>query len=356
MDYNRTKFLAVKKCTLHIGHPKTGTSFIQANLHAAAIKYHNFNIHYPLDFSAYNLKDYSKINPGTPYAGNAMPLFRVAQNDDIETLDRIARDLFCKAGEITILSSENLFYFPEISKKVQRSLIEAGFSVQIVCLLPNIFLGACNCYMQRVKNHFFFKSMKFYIFMDMKHKYGFDYKTVLAQHFDRNLTAPPRALPYMQNFYKNNSDILDQFFSLSGLPVPLELLQVPDISSIASTKVNKGICAEKMAIIKLLRSTALKEHLPEIEKRVISQILSFDTNGFETTHAINYLLTPNNIAVISKYIKEEGIVIDKTLFYQVSDESMATWTNMHTHERFRIKTLNADLMSEIFEFVARHQE
>ena len=336
----------MKTCIIHIGHPKSGTSFIQTKLHIASINSLLEEIFYPLDFSKYGLHNLQKRKPWT-FPGNGFPLIVSAKKSNLDQLHKITKDIFKHTKQIALLSAEDLFYDPKTCNIIQKSLINSGFRVKVICLLPNIFLGACNGYMQRIRNHHYSKDFQFYLFKDMLKKNGFNYKKVLEFHRSLNDACVPKAAPYMHNCYGSKEAILHQFFSLADLNVPKALLNNEinkDFLGFPQV-INSGICGEKIALLKFIRNI-----LPDDQSKQNSKkILEFDTTGYDSIHAVNYLLSPINKKLIEEYISAEAIIIDRYLFQGCSKHLLLKFINLHHQEIYEHKPLDLNLLSAIFD-------
>jgi hypothetical protein len=119
----------IKKIICHVGHGKTGTSYIQSALQLNSDLLQELGISYPL------APDYLAAERGDITSGNGRCLF--------------SRD-FCVNGTV-LLSSEFLFHELANEEKLKKYLLSHGVDVEVVLYTRNIFDFLTSIWGQAVK-------------------------------------------------------------------------------------------------------------------------------------------------------------------------------------------------------------
>lgn len=139
----RYKKLMKPKLIIHIGHGKTGTSFIQSVL--------SLNIE--------NLRNNGVIYPDHPS-------FMSARNGNISSGngDLIMNRLFEIDSNIsTLLSNESLFHYLAVDNNLARLVLSRDCNLEIICYTRNVVEMICSTWGQMIKRGGYTKSIEEYI-------------------------------------------------------------------------------------------------------------------------------------------------------------------------------------------------
>ena len=141
-----------RRAILHIGHPKTATTFLQhlMQLNSAALGGAGFSI--PCDYRAVGGHDFGHLaNIGAVYSGNAAPFFFALEGG--RPLDRL--DTYLDGGSHLLLSSELLFYRPAFVEQFASRLVARDCRVEVIAYVDRYDRAAVKAYCQNIRNHAF---------------------------------------------------------------------------------------------------------------------------------------------------------------------------------------------------------
>lgn len=149
---------------LHVGHPKTATSYIQAKLHMNEVWLAGRGIFVPGDFRFIAYYYFSRIvgkSRATP--GNASYIYYAIAEPYTLKVSDIARYwdyVFGEAaGRDVFLSSELLFYAPpKVFACIREECERRGYDIHLIAYVSRQDHSAVGTYVQNVKNHGYFKT------------------------------------------------------------------------------------------------------------------------------------------------------------------------------------------------------
>lgn len=312
-----------KTCYLHIGHPKSATSSIQSLLLQAALADNSTLPYYPLDYSDFGLADYSTLTKGAVYPGNAEPLLNAALDNNYKCLELIAESLVCKNKKSIILSSELLFYEQNASQLIQKALTNSGFSIVVVALLPNIYMGAVSCYSQFVKSHGYAGSFEEYIYF-IQHLNMFKYDQVLASHIYSEHTRI-RVKPYFGRQHGNAKGVLLDFLQLIDQEKSTDsLMSLPSL--------NQSPSAEELEAMRIANCLGMPKSNPQKQL----------SEGIRKTSIYNNLLRQSSLDYLGKYLGMAADFINFPYWHNVDGQAVEEWKKLHVEIQYN--SLNKSLM------------
>ena len=140
------------RALLHIGHPKTATTFLQHLMQLNAPVLADAGYRVPSDFLAVGDHDYAHLAClGAVYPGNAAPFFlRLRKGQALEPLDACVEG----PGDL-LLSSELFFYWPSLVERLANHLSRGGRQVDVIAYVDRYDWAAVKAYSQNIRNHGF---------------------------------------------------------------------------------------------------------------------------------------------------------------------------------------------------------
>jgi hypothetical protein len=294
------------KLVLHIGHGKTGTSFLQSLLSLNTETLKSNGIHYP-EHPSLNAARQGRISSGN---GSLI----------------LTKDFELDPNLTTLLSNENLFHDLAIDDNLNRLVLDRNCHLEVICYTRNVFEMLISTWGQMVKRGGYTKSFEEYLssrdphhqkllwWLDAADKYGFkltirnysNYKTTIADRFfrdifgnddvsfipvkplneivNRSLTLTEYEIQRMSNLYIANSS---QFISdVLVNELPLIKAENPRISR----ELYESISNRMAPII-----ARLNERIHSSEAVVLEAPESLVDEGFAP---VQYLLSKEQIAVL----------------------------------------------------------
>lgn len=141
----------VRRAIVHIGHPKTATTFLQhlMLLNRQALADVGFQV--PADYEAAGYWNYEQLaHMGRVFGGSAEPLFfALDRGQALEQFD----PCFSNITENVLLSSELFFYYPAFVHQLARYLNNHGFAVHVIAYVGPYESMAVKAYCQNIRNH-----------------------------------------------------------------------------------------------------------------------------------------------------------------------------------------------------------
>lgn len=175
------------KLVLHIGHGKTGTSFLQSLLSLNTENLKNNGINYP-EHSSLNAARQGRISSGN---GSLI----------------LNKDFKLDPNLTTLLSNENLFHDLAIGDNLNRLVLDRNCQLEVICYTRNVFEMLISTWGQMVKRGGYTKNFEEYLsnqdphhqkllwWLDASDKHGFkltirnysNYKTTISDRFFRDI-------------------------------------------------------------------------------------------------------------------------------------------------------------------------
>jgi hypothetical protein len=214
------------RCILHVGHPKTGSTYLQTVLHLNEEALQQAGFWIPSDFrqfDSYHCGDLAER--GANFSGNMQPVFEAFEARQPERVDALLHYILYSGAKNLILSSELLFYYNFVVWDIARRAAMAGYQVLVIAYLARQDRAAISDYVQNVRNHGFHGTVL--AFLDSKrHENHLQYAKVLKSY---NLGVAGRAV--VRTFDRQfllGGDLLSDFLAVSRCPLKVSDLRLPE--------------------------------------------------------------------------------------------------------------------------------
>ena len=142
------------RCILHVGHPKTGSTYLQTVLHLNEEILQQAGFWVPSDFrqfDSYHCRDLAEH--GQIFSGNMQAVFEAYEAEQPERVNALLHHILHSGAENLILSSELLFYYNYVVWDIARRAASAGYQVLVIAYLTRQDRAAVGDYLQNVRNH-----------------------------------------------------------------------------------------------------------------------------------------------------------------------------------------------------------
>jgi hypothetical protein len=148
----------LRRCIIHIGHPKTATTYLQHCLHLNAELFAQQNYWVPGDFTDFGYYDLLPLSrQGAIISGNLAPLHTLMCDGPGDRIPQMANFVFGAPGMPrdcdVLLSSELFFYYVRAVARVVQIARSYGLTPQVVAYLPRQDRAAVTGYLQNVRYH-----------------------------------------------------------------------------------------------------------------------------------------------------------------------------------------------------------
>lgn len=235
----------MRTCILHIGHPKTGTSYLQTVLHLNEHALRAAGYAVPSDFVRFGFHDYRDLaERGATFSGNLGPVFWAHERGEATLGDEILRSLFDAPEQHLMLSSELFFYYRELTARVAMAAIHAGFEVRVIAYLQRQDRAAIAGYLQNVRNHGFSGTpLDFF-----RATAGSGYFRYVDQ-LDHLRSLHPRLHVLVRSFdrrFLEGGDLAADFLATAGCPVDPAQLRRP------TRRIGTGLVLETYELLRAL--------------------------------------------------------------------------------------------------------
>jgi hypothetical protein len=236
----------MKRCILHVGHPKTASTYLQTALALNAEPLRTAGFWVPADFTGFGSYDCRQLaEDGHTFSGNLQPLFEAAEAHDDALIEQITHYLFSKTAEHLILSSELLFYYRHIVVALIRRAAEAGFRVTLVAYIARQDRAAVADYVQNIRNHGTSGSILEFLTRQQSKFPHLHYADVFARYATEPCRVVARTFDHR---FLLAGDILTDFAAIAGLPQPWSDLIRP------ARTVNAGLPLEYCEVMRGLHA------------------------------------------------------------------------------------------------------
>lgn len=293
----------------HIGHPKTGTSYIQNYLALNHEALRRIGCFYPVDFKEYGYHDYHEIAvSGRECAGNASALFHALQSGEYAWIKEWLGNV---ADLDVILSSELFFYYPHLISKVVDIFRGCGHKVVILAFIPNIERGVIAGYLQNVRNHGFYRDI--FTFLERTRGLGyFRFSTIMKNIEEQCKPDSLVFIPYLKNGVAG-SGIINDFFNYSKLG------NIDTADFIDPVQVNKSLCAEVYEVMRLVNSC---RGVPGYEEKM-DLLRSVSCDGVDS---FEYYFTSEIKGHINKHFGDEIVEMEVRMLSDVDRDAVQYWS------------------------------
>jgi hypothetical protein len=249
----------MRRCIIHIGHPKTGSTFLQHCLHLNADLFAACNYWLPSDFTAFGSYDLAPLSQaGAVISGNLAPLHEVMCVGPYEMRAKMHEYLFAAPGMPAdcdvLLSSELFFYYVNALAQVIGVARDYGLTPEIVAFLPRQDRACVSGYLQNVRYHGFSAGVIEFLLHDKNIRYCAYAETLAVLQ-----AKAPDVQITLRTFdpqFLRDGDVLTEFLSACRVDAA-DCERPPRIS-------NQGLTLEHY---ELLRSAALLR-LPDAAARL----------------------------------------------------------------------------------------
>lgn len=282
--------MSKKTAFVHIGHPKTASSYIQFffALNHALLAEHS-GLFYPVDFVEFGLHNEMQLaGIERPSMGNAYPLLAALLAKDADKyraiLDRISeseKDLF--------LSSEGLFYLLPELEALTESLARRSYEVRVICFVPDIFHGAASAYLQNVKNHLYPHGFHEFV-LNPPNPLMLQFKTVTETVKKMVGVADVQMIPYIKDAAErrtNPRSIVHQTLSMTGRTIPPEKFLWPDTA-------NRSLSAEFYWLVLMMNRVCSHEEIERFSLGVLERKIGPGTDPYK------FLFTNSAISLVDQ--------------------------------------------------------
>src|SRR5690349_9421973 len=215
----------MNRCILHVGHPKTGTTYLQTVLHLNEDKLRDAGYWVPSDFRQFDSYYFRELaESGRIFSGNLQGVFEAFEAQQPERANKLLHYILRSGAENVILSSELLFYYTYVVWDIARRAAAAGYSVLVIAYLARQDRAAIADYLQNVRNHECHNTVV--DFLESKRRENhLKYATVLnAYNLDESARVVVRTFDHR---FLLGSDLLTDFLAISRCPVKPADLSLP---------------------------------------------------------------------------------------------------------------------------------
>ena len=209
----------VRRCIIHIGHPKTASTYLQHCLHLSRAAFEAQNYWLPGDFEAlgfYNLEVLSRQEK--IISGNLAPLHVLLTDGPRERRPAMEAYLFGAPGLNpdcdVLLSSELFFYYWRATAELTRTARRFGLEPEIIAYLPRQDRAAISGYLQNVRFHEFSQGVADFLLHDPNIAY-YQYMRVL-ENLSGAVPETPIRLRTFDSRFMVDGDILADFLTAIG--------------------------------------------------------------------------------------------------------------------------------------------
>jgi hypothetical protein len=214
------------RCILHVGHPKTGSTYLQTVLHLNEDVLQQAGFWVPSDFrqfDSYHCRDLAES--GQIFSGNVQAVFDAYEAQQPERVNALLHHILHSGAENLILSSELLFYYNYVVWDIARRAAMAGYQVLVIAYMARQDRAVVGDYLQNVRNHGYHDGVVEFLASKRREKH-LQYAQVLKAY---NLEAPGRAV--VRTFdaqFLLGGDLLSDFFAVSRCPLKPSDLRLPE--------------------------------------------------------------------------------------------------------------------------------
>ena len=235
------------RCILHVGHPKTGSTYLQTALHLNEEALQQAGFWVPSDFTqfdSYNCRELAER--GEIFSGNMQAVFEASEAHQHERVDALLHHILYRGAENLILSSELLFYYIYVVWDIARRAAKAGYQVLVIAYLARQDRAAISDYVQNLRNHGYHGTVLAFL-ESKRHEGHLQYAKVLKGY---NLDAAGRAV--VRTFDRQfllGGDLLSDFLAVSRCPLKASDLRLPEGS------LNTGLPLEWCEVLRGLNAS-----------------------------------------------------------------------------------------------------
>lgn len=256
---------AARRCVIHIGHPKTGSTYLQHCLHLNAARFAAAKYWVPGDFRPFGFHDLALLSrQGKAISGNLGPMHALLTDGPGDRVAEMNAYLFgAPAGSDILLSSELLFYYPHCTVQIVAAAHGFGFAPEIVAYLPRPDRAAVSSYLQNVRFHGFSEGVADFLLHDRFMRYCHYLPPIRAL-----AEAAPGLRVTLRSFnpaFLRDGDLLADFLATAACTVDPRSCERPPGQS------NQGLLLEQYELLRaanLLRREAAADQLRHSDVRV----------------------------------------------------------------------------------------
>ena len=215
----------MKRLILHLGHPKTASTYLQSVMHLNEEAFLKRGFWIPSDFEAFGSYNFQSLAAtGQIFSGNLQSLFEAAMNHDSEQVGRLMDYALRTDEENVILSSELLFYYNWVVQEIVQRANDHNFRVEILVYLARQDRAVVTGYQQSVRNHGAHGSVVHFL-EEHRKQLLFEYAAVIDSY---GITSPNRVI--VRTFdpkFLQNGKICADFLNLLQCPIDPASLHYP---------------------------------------------------------------------------------------------------------------------------------
>ena len=215
----------MKRLILHLGHPKTASTYLQSVMHLNEEAFLQRGFWIPSSFEAFGSYNFRSLAAGGHiFSGNLQAVFDAAVNHDSERLGRMMDYALQTNEENVILSSELLFYYNWVVQEIVQRANDQNYRVDIVVYLVRQDKAVVTGYQQSIRNHGTYGSVVEFL-KQHRHQSLFEYASVIDSY---KIVTPNRVIvrTFEPNFLQGGNICAD-FLNLLQCPIDLAALNYP---------------------------------------------------------------------------------------------------------------------------------
>lgn len=268
----------MKKVVLHVGHGKTGTSYLQSCFAINREKLLEFDINYPIHGS-----DKSAIS-GEITSGNGMDFLKTLPGMEV-------------TNESILFSNERLFHTLLVSDEFKVLLNSKDYLFEVMLYTRNLFELMFSVWQQQVKSTGFNQDLETYLMGNTKDPHHLKVLSWVELSKEYNFKLRIR------NYSRHKNDIAPQFFA--------DLLGVEDfvLATPKAKRVNRSLTYPELNFQRVFNSLAIKS--PPISNLMVNRFPNIQASKIKCSRKVYDFIKDENvdlIASINKYLDSDEAV------------------------------------------------
>lgn len=231
-----------KRCVLHVGHPKTASTYIQTALHLNEDALERSGFWVPSDFRQFGSYHFRELaEAGHTFSGNLQTVFEASEAQQSDRVNQLLHYILHSRQGSIIISSELLFYYNFVVWDITRRAMAAGYQVLILAYLARQDRAAIADYLQNIRNHQYHGTVVEFLESKRREKH-LQYASVLDSY---NVEPPARiVVRTFDRRFMLGGEILSDFLAICRCPLKLPELRLP------ASELNTGLPLEWCEVLR----------------------------------------------------------------------------------------------------------